>query len=121
MTFETTVVDYGEVDKGSDPIRKVKFTNTGNEPLIVQHAKGSCGCTVPKWPKEPIMPGESSFIEIRYDMKRVGLIRKTVKITTNELNRTEPHILQVKGKINDVAPEPTVPVNKEDPLGDSGN
>ena len=62
MTFESTTVDYGTIDKDSDPIRYAKFTNTGTEPLIIKHAKGSCGCTVPTVPKEPIMPGESGEI-----------------------------------------------------------
>jgi len=72
MTFDATTMDYGTIDKGADPIRKFKFTNTGNEPLIVKAAKGSCGCTVPTYPKEPIMPGESNVIEVRYDTQRVG-------------------------------------------------
>lgn len=98
MTFETTTVDYGEISKGSDPLRSVAFTNTGTAPLIIKHAKGSCGCTVPDWPKEPILPGETSKIDIRYDTKRVGPIRKTVRITTNEGD--QPHILQIKGKVS---------------------
>ena len=107
MTFETTTVDYGTIDRGSEPLRSVNFTNTGNEPLIIKHAKGSCGCTVPIWPKEPIMPGETSQIEIRYDTKRIGVIRKTVKITTNEGG--DPHVLQVVGKINSGPKEKNLP------------
>ena len=107
MTLESKVVNYGEIAKGSDPLRKVSFTNTGNAPLIIKHAKGSCGCTVPNWPKEPILPGEEGEIEIRYDTKRVGPIRKTVRITTNE--GSQPHILQIKGLINADAPAETLP------------
>ncbi|HMP31257.1 MAG TPA: DUF1573 domain-containing protein, partial [Saprospiraceae bacterium] len=59
LSFENgqdgTDVDYGNVDYGSDRIRKVKFTNTGNEPLIINNASGSCGCTVPTWPQQPIL------------------------------------------------------------------
>ncbi|TNE68072.1 MAG: DUF1573 domain-containing protein, partial [Bacteroidetes bacterium] len=84
MTFETTTIDYGTIDKGSEPLRKFSFTNTGNEPLIIKTAKGSCGCTVPTYPKEPIMPGETNVIEVRYDTKRVGAFTKTVTLTTNE-------------------------------------
>lgn len=111
MTFETTTVAYGEIDKGSDPLRVVAFTNTGNQPLVINNARGSCGCTVPNWPKEPIMPGQSSQIEIRYDTKRVGPINKTVKIKTNEGDDVQ-HILYVKGKINDVKPEESVPASE---------
>ncbi|MDX1684169.1 MAG: DUF1573 domain-containing protein [Saprospiraceae bacterium] len=108
MTFETTTVSYGEIEKGSEPLRKVKFTNTGNQPLVINNARGSCGCTVPQWPKEPIMPGESNFIEVRYDTKRVGPINKTVKIKTNEGPDVQ-HILYVKGKVNNVKKEESVP------------
>ena len=110
MTLASTTVDYGEIAKSSDPLRSVSFTNTGNAPLIIKHAKGSCGCTVPNWPKEPILPGETSQIEIRYDTKRVGPIRKTVRITTNEGD--EPHILQITGLITAEAPAETVPVKE---------
>ena len=110
MTLESKTVNYGEIVKGSDPLRKVSFTNTGNAPLIIKHAKGSCGCTVPNWPKEPILPGETSEIEIRYDTKRVGPIRKTVRITTNEGD--QPHILQIKGLIKAQAPAETLPTNE---------
>ena len=110
MTLESSTVDYGTIGKGSDPLRKVSFTNTGNAPLIIKHAKGSCGCTVPNWPKEPILPGETSEIEIRYDTKRVGPIRKTVRITTNEGD--QPHILQIKGLIKAEAPAETLPTNE---------
>ncbi len=107
MELASKTVDYGEITKGSDPLRSVKFTNTGNAPLIIKHAKGSCGCTVPNWPKEPILPGETSEIEIRYDTKRVGPIRKTVRITTNEGD--QPHILQIKGLVKAEAPQETLP------------
>jgi hypothetical protein len=111
MEFESTVVDYGTIAKNSDPIRSAKFTNTGTEPLIIKNAKGSCGCTVPKWSKEPIMPGESSEIEIRYTTNRTGPINKTVRITTNEGG--QPTVLRVKGKVlNEEAPaEPKIEKN----------
>lgn len=63
MSFDVTTVDYGTIEKGSDKVRIFKFTNTGTEPLIIKAAKGSCGCTVPTYPKEPIMPGESDVMK----------------------------------------------------------
>ena len=110
MTFESLTVDYGEIVQNSDPLRVAKFTNTGSEPLIISNARGSCGCTVPKWPKEPIMPGESSQIEIRYDTKRLGKINKTVTITTNQ--GSESIVLRVKGQISKAPQEESVPENK---------
>jgi hypothetical protein len=107
MTFDVTTVDYGNIDKGSEPLRKFKFTNTGNEPLIIKTAKGSCGCTVPTYPKEPIMPGESNVIEVRYDTQRVGAFTKTVTITTNEA--TETRMLTIKGDVKAPATQESVP------------
>ena len=97
MTFESMIVDYGDIAQHSDPLRVIKFTNTGSEPLLIKSARGSCGCTVPTWPKEAIMPGESNKIEIRYDTKRLGKINKKVTITTNDGG--EPYVLSVVGSI----------------------
>lgn len=108
MEFESTEVDYGTIEQGSEPLRVFKFTNTGNEPLVIKNAKGSCGCTVPNWPKEPIMPGESSAIEVRYDTNRVGPFTKRVTITTNE-NGENTRVLTIKGKVNKKEEAPGVP------------
>lgn len=102
MTLDSDVVDYGSIAFGADPLRKISFKNTGTEPLVISNAKGSCGCTVPTWPREPILPGEVGEIEVRYDTKRPGAINKTIKITTNEAVNT--HTIRVIGTI---APEAT--------------
>ncbi|HUR31007.1 MAG TPA: DUF1573 domain-containing protein [Saprospiraceae bacterium] len=107
LTFESDVVDYGTIDQGGEPLRLAKFTNTGTEPLIISGAKGSCGCTVPNWPKDPIMPGEASQIEIRYDTKRVGAINKTVTVTSND--SIGKHTIRVIGTINAVVQEEGLP------------
>lgn len=107
MTLEKTEIDYGKIDKGAEPLRKFKFTNTGTEPLIIKNAKGSCGCTVPTYPKEPIMPGESNVIEVRYDTQRVGQFTKTVTLTTNETQDTRT--LTIKGEVKDVPKQESVP------------
>ncbi len=111
MSFDkdVTTVDYGTIEKGADPIRRFKFTNTGNEPLIIKTAKGSCGCTVPTYPKEPIMPGESNVIEVRYDTQRVGMFTKTVTLTTNETADT--HTLTIKGEVKAPATQEAVPAS----------
>ena len=109
MTFDVTTIDYGNVEKGADPIRKFKFTNTGNEPLIIKTAKGSCGCTVPTYPKEPIMPGESNVIEVRYDTQRVGTFNKTVSLDTNEAAPT--HQLTIKGEVKGPPAQESVPAS----------
>lgn len=111
MTFESEVVDYGTIEQGADGVREFKFTNTGKEPLIISNARGSCGCTVPTWPKEPIKPGESSVIKVKYDTKRLGVINKSVTITSNSTTVTK--VVRIQGTI--VAPK-TSPV-KEAPAG----
>lgn len=107
MEFETLDVEYGTIEYDSDPLRKVKFTNTGTEPLVIENARGSCGCTVPEWPKTPIAPGESATIDVRYDTKRVGKISKSITITTNEESGT--HRLQVIGEVLPKVEEKSVP------------
>lgn len=95
--FENEVVDYGEIARNSDGVKILKFTNVGKSPLIITNVKGSCGCTVPTRPKEPIMPGDTGEIEIKYATNRIGAFSKTVTITSNA---TKPSVvIQVKGKV----------------------
>jgi len=81
--FETKDVDYGTIEQHADGVRLLKFKNVGKSPLIIASAKSSCGCTVPSVPKEPIMPGESGEIAVKYDTNRVGKITKSITITSN--------------------------------------
>ena len=98
IDFESKVVDYGVIDNKSDGARKFVFKNNGTEPLIIKNAKGSCGCTVPTWPREPIAPGASGEIGVQYDTKRVGKFTKTITLTTNA--GKAPVILTIKGEVN---------------------
>jgi hypothetical protein len=95
--FENEVVDYGEIARNSDGVKILKFTNVGKSPLIISNVKGSCGCTVPTRPKEPIMPGDTGEIEIKYATNRIGAFSKTVTITSNATKPTV--VIQVKGKV----------------------
>ena len=61
-----TVWDFGTIQQGDTPEFTFTFRNTGNEPMIIANAKGSCGCTVPQWPKEPIAPGEIGEINVKF-------------------------------------------------------
>ncbi len=110
MVFEQMVVDYGTIEQHSEPLRKLKFVNKGTEPLVITNARGSCGCTVPTWAKEPIMPGEESFLEIRYATNRLGKFSKKVTITTNE--GTEPHVISVAGEVFEKEKEEGIPASK---------
>ena len=109
MTFEKTEINYGTIAQGSDPLRKFKFKNTGSAPLVINNARGSCGCTVPSYKKEPIMPGETSEIEVRYDTQRVGPFTKSVTIETNE--GAQPRVLMISGTVNEKKAEEGVPAN----------
>jgi hypothetical protein len=119
MTFEKTTIDYGTIDKGGEPHREFKFTNTGDEPLVIKSAKGSCGCTTPSVPEKPIMPGESDVIKVRYDTQRVGGFTKTVTLVTNENStnaegKTEDNkttTVTIKGEVKDVATQEAIPAS----------
>ncbi|HSP12782.1 MAG TPA: DUF1573 domain-containing protein [Salegentibacter sp.] len=99
MEFKSETIDYGEIKKGSDGVRVFEFTNTGNAPLVIENVTSSCGCTIPKKPEEPIMPGETGEIQVEYDTKRVGPIRKTVTVYSNSDVPTKA--LKIKGKVID--------------------
>ena len=98
IEFETETIDYGTIENSSDGNREFKFTNTGNAPLVITNAKGSCGCTVPTWPKEAIAPGESSVVKVHYATERTGSFSKTVTLTSNAVN--EPiKVIHIKGTV----------------------
>ena len=97
IEFKNETVDYGEIAKGSDGVRVFEFTNTGNAPLVISDVKSSCGCTIPKKPDAPILPGESGEIQVKYDTKRVGPIRKAITVTSNADTPTK--VLKIKGTV----------------------
>ncbi len=109
--FELKKLNYGVIDKGSEPLRIFKFKNVGTEPLIIKNAKGSCGCTVPKPPKDPIMPGEEAELEVRYDTKRPGKFTKTVTLTTNDPANPKT-VLTITGEVKGVAAKKALPTKK---------
>ncbi len=112
IEFEKIVHDYGDVPYNGNGECEFRFTNTGNEPLLVQKPKSSCGCTIPSWPKEPILPGESEVIKVTYRTNRVGNINKTVTVTSNALN--EPSVvLRIKGRVLE-QPTEAMPEKKDD-------
>ncbi len=111
ISFEKKVHDYGTIEYKSDGTYEFVFTNTGDKPLIITTCKGSCGCTVPKWPKEPIQPGESKAIKVKYATNRVGPFTKTVTVNSNSID--QPKVtLRIKGKVNPESKEVTMPLKK---------
>lgn len=111
ISFNKDVHDYGQMEQGGDPYCEFEFTNTGDAPLIISNAKGSCGCTVPEWPKEPVMPGKTAIMKVRYDTKRVGPINKSVTITSNAVDNPTT-VLRIKGNVNATAAPAVSPVKK---------
>ncbi|MFL2607504.1 MAG: DUF1573 domain-containing protein [Flavobacteriaceae bacterium] len=98
ISFEKTVIDYGTVNKGDNGVREFVFRNSGNAPLIISNVKSTCGCTIPKKPEKPILPGESEKIQVKYDTKRVGFIRKSITVTSNAASNPTT-ILKIKGQV----------------------
>ena len=96
--FEDETIDYGKIEKASNGERTFVFTNTGDQPLIIQKIKSSCGCTVPKKPSGPVMPGEKGEIKVSYDTKRVGGFSKSITITSNAKNAVK--VIKIKGFVN---------------------
>tara|TARA_R110000868_G_scaffold121418_13_gene322182 strand:- start:22 stop:450 length:429 start_codon:yes stop_codon:yes gene_type:complete len=99
INFKSDTIDYGTIEKGSDGVRVFEFTNTGDAPLIVSKVTSSCGCTVPKWSKDPILPGKTGEIQVKYDTNRVNPIRKTITVISNA--DTPTVALKIKGEVID--------------------
>ena len=97
FSFENEEIDYGTIAQNADGVRVFKFTNTGDSPIVISNAKGSCGCTVPTYSKNVILPGEKGEIQVKYDTKRVGKFTKTVTLTSNASETNK--ILRIKGEV----------------------
>ncbi len=97
IQFNAETVDYGLIEKGSDGIRVFEFTNTGEVPLIISKVSSSCGCTIPKKPEQPILPGQTGEIQVKYDTNRVGPIRKAITVISNADTPTK--VLKIKGEV----------------------
>jgi hypothetical protein len=118
ITFSKDLHDFGTISKGDNGSTEFTFKNTGKEPLIIANAQGSCGCTVPQWPKEPIAPGATGVIKVKYDTNRPGPINKSVTISTNVTTGKDDQgnpsyydaVIRIKGEVGP-APESGTPVN----------
>lgn len=110
MTFETDVHDFGTIDYAGNGTYEFKFKNSGTEPLIISDAKGSCGCTVPTYPKNiPIKPGETQAIKVTYDTKRAGNFTKTVTINSNA--KVPQKVITIKGTVKAAPTDEAFPAN----------
>lgn len=115
ISFENDIHDYGTIPYGGNGTYEFKFTNTGKEPLIISNARGSCGCTVPSWPKEPILKGHTGVISVHYDTKRPGPFSKTVTVSSN--GTTAEKVLTIKGVVESKEQsESGTPVKKDNSM-----
>ena len=95
--FDKETIDYGKIVKGSEGKRTFTFTNIGDAPIIIEKVQSSCGCTIPKKPEAPIMPGEKGEIEVSYDTNRIGNFAKTIYIFSNA--KTKQKSIKIKGYV----------------------
>jgi hypothetical protein len=103
ITFQTEVIDFGNVAQGSEAIRTFTFTNTGKSPLIISSIKGACGCTTfpESWPKDPIPPGGTATFKVKYDTSiRVGMFDKKIMVASNASNSVGGVVeVKIKGNV----------------------
>jgi hypothetical protein len=103
MKFETEVLDFGNVKFDGNGVREFKVKNIGHSPLTITNVQGQCGCTSttidnkPGWPVEPILPGKTASIRVKYDTKRVGPFEKNVTISSN--SKEPSKVVKIKGVV----------------------
>jgi hypothetical protein len=113
--FTEETHNYGEVPEGPLAECDFTFTNVGNSPINIKEAHGSCGCTVPEWPHEPITPGATAKIHVKYNTNgRTGPISKNVIITSDA--QQSPMVLHITGTVK---PKPAAPAPAGDKNGKS--
>lgn len=98
ISFDKETHDYGVLKQHGDGAYDFEFKNTGTVPLLISECIGSCGCTVPEWPREPIAPGATAKLKVTYDTKRIGVINKSVTIKSNAVN-APTKIIRIKGEV----------------------
>ncbi|HNP49700.1 MAG TPA: DUF1573 domain-containing protein [Bacteroidia bacterium] len=96
--FNDTVHDFGKIVQGEKVSFAFRFTNSGNGDLIIRAAQGSCGCTVPEWPKDPVKPGESGIINVTFNSEgKEGYQNKTITLIGNTIPNT--YILTILAEV----------------------
>jgi len=107
IKFNNLIHDYGTIYQGADGSCEFRFTNEVDDPLIISAVRSSCGCTIPRYPKDPILPGQTNVIKVTYDTKRMGTISKNITVTSNASDPTI--VLSIKGNViqkpNEILPE----------------
>jgi len=114
IKFEKLVHDFGQLTQGDPATVEFTFTNTGDASLQLSNVRSSCGCTIPTWPHDPIAPGKTGSITVKYDSNRVGIINKQVTVESNAVNNSV--ILKISGEVKK-KPEEVMPFQNFDNSG----
>jgi hypothetical protein len=103
--FNEEEYNFGTIKQGESVTHDFQFTNTGSEPLIINKAEGSCGCTVPTYPQQPILKGQTAVIKVTFNSTgKSGIQDKTVTLTSNAIQN--PTILHIKGTVEKPIEQP---------------
>ena len=113
LKFNQTTHNFNKIFYSSEGTHNFKFVNTGNEPLLLSRPRSSCGCTVPTWPKAPILPGDSGVISVTYNTHIIGRFNKTVTVYSNA---EKPVVLHIQGEVVP-RPKPMLPVKQANDAG----
>ena len=106
--FNEEEFNFGTIKQGEAVTHEFTFSNSGKEPLIISSAAGSCGCTVPQYPKEMIKPGEKAIIKVTFNSAgKMGMQDKTVTIQSNA--KTNPKVIHIKGNVEAPPKAPDAP------------
>ena len=98
IAFSSTTFCYDTIPRGSDGECAFEFTNVGDEPLVITSAFSSCGCTVPSWPQEPILPNQKGVIRVRYNTDKTGGFSKAIVVKSNSTDNAKA-ILRINGVV----------------------
>lgn len=118
FTFVEETHDFGKIAKGTPVSYEFSFVNNGKEPIVISNVQASCGCTTPKWPKEPVLPGKSASINVQYNAANPGGFNKSITITSNA--KTPTKVLYIKGTV-DAQAEQTTPEKQPNMLTSPNN
>jgi len=101
LTVTSSTHDFGNIKQGVPAVYDFEVKNTGNQPLIIQDVKPSCGCTTPEWPKTPILPGKTAKIKVSYDAASAGPFNKSIFVKSNAANveKGDRYELRIKGTV----------------------
>ncbi len=96
--FDKVSHDFGDMQKGEEAVAVFSVINQGQAPLIIENITASCGCTVAKWNKDPILPQDTTQIRISYNSNIVGEIKRSVVVKTNDKHKTRT-LLTITGNV----------------------